>query len=601
MKKFTLFFAFFAFTAIANAQVLLDEIFSDFPTTDVTTTVNGWTNWSGNTMEPNLTDTRILDAAGLVYADINGITALSGKGASLHNNYVGVSGTKTPPGTCLITYKPFIEAPLTTGAVYTSFLFQPIQQGGSQGQTVSLSDSIHRSAMSLWVRQGASASVFKFGITRSSGGSADIVNATPDFTYGVTYFIVMKYDFASLTAYLYVNPVIGGTEPASAEAMDNGTFNPSSTAIARTKMQYLMLINKGSNKSYYYVSGMRVCTSWSDAVAAAPLPKVSTPTIQPAGAVGIESFTANWTPTSDANGYTILVYNGTNLFTKFEVAEKTASSAEVTGLVSNSTYTYQVQAKGDNSTTSNSDPSAISSSFTTMDGALNLAPNFSDGNWGTVYASSAEEPLTGSFPSFSSPDGFTVTKGLCSGGTKTEPDGSKLTNSIKLDKGSTGANISFPSMKQVQRVEIHAWTGTASRPFLLQELLPTGSWSTGETFTTDTVANSDQIFISTQIHPNGTKLRIMNSGGGALNIGVIKVDAFYSGITDNYVKQTLYSFGETITSSQSGTLTLYNLQGVQVYKGLIENKLNVNVQTGLYVARLITTTGKQLNQKIIIK
>ena len=74
MKKITFILILCAITLVAKAQVLLDETFFDFPSTDNTATVNGWTNYSGNFNgnEPNLTDYRTLDKAGLQYADLSG-------------------------------------------------------------------------------------------------------------------------------------------------------------------------------------------------------------------------------------------------------------------------------------------------------------------------------------------------------------------------------------------------------------------------------------------------------------------------------------------------------------------------------------------------
>lgn len=608
MKKITFVLALCAIALIGKAQVLLDETFSDFPTTDLSTTVNGWTNYSGNALQPNTTDYRILDKQGLSYADLNGIPFLSGQGAALHNVYVGVSASKTPPGSILLTSKSFSSTPITTGVIYTSFLFQCMAPGGSQGQTVSLTDSVHRSAVCMWIRPGASGSTFKLGITRAGGGSTDIVNGTTEYNYGTVNFIVMKYDFTSHIAYLYVNPGVGSTSEPTEYVSDNATVNTAETY--RTAMQYVMLSNRGSNKSNYYVSGIRVCQSWTDAVQAAQLPKVNTPAIGSASGIDKESFTANWTPTTDGNGYTILVYNGTTLFSKTTVADKTASSYLVTGLVSNTTYTYQIQANGDLSTTGNSNPSAASSSFKTLDGEMTLEPNFSDGNWGTVFPNSSAEPAALSYPSFTNGNYF-VSNGLNSSSKRIGmflPTNPAVRDTIKywikLDKytATGGSYITLPSLKQVGSMELHVMSGGPGRTFLIQELAEDGSWKTDfSSFTSkDTLNNKDTIMNFHFNNLKGTKMRIINTGSGYLGVGVVKVNGIISGLAENINTISLYSTGKTIVSSHPGTLSIYNLQGVLVYKEAIENRRITNLIAGVYIVRLKTSDGTYTTRKVLL-
>ncbi|MEI6753326.1 MAG: FISUMP domain-containing protein [Paludibacter sp.] len=525
-----------------KTQVLMDEIFSNFPTTDNMAIINGWTNYSGNTLEPNGTDYRLLDKAGLSYADLNNTPVLSGQGNSLHNVYVGVSSSSTPPGSVLLTSKSFSTTAITTGTVYASFFIQPMTQGGTMGQTVSLSDSIHRSAMSLWIRQGSTGSTFKLGITRSSGASSDIVNGLNEYSYGTVNFVVMKYDLTTQVAYLYVNPAIGSASEPIEYAKDDGTFNPLTISPARIAMQYLMIANKGANKSNYYVSGIRVCQSWSDAVAASALPKVATPTIGSATTIGAESFTANWTPTSDANGYTVLVYNGTSLFSKITVTDKTASSYQITGLVSNTTYTYEVQAIGNGSSTGNSTPSAASVSFTTLDGVMTVQADFSNGTWGAVYPSSVYEPLSFSYPSFANGN-YYVSNGLNSSSMRIGmflPTNPTVRDTIKywlkLDRSTAvgGSYLALPSMKKLGSMELHMLSPGPGRIFLVQELTADGTWKTDYTLNTakDTLNNKDTIYTLNFNNNYGTKIRIINnSSGGSIGIGVVKASSGSSPIS----------------------------------------------------------------------
>ena len=592
MKKITLFIAFIAFAFFANAQVIYDETFTAFPaSTDVTgIPTNGWLNWASN-IGPAAGDVRTVNSSALAYSDAGGLTALSGLGNSLWNDYTGVSGNN------YITYKEFSSTPVETGSIYMSYLFQAIKQGGSQGEVLGITDSIHRGAMRTWIGKGNDATTYKLGLVRSSGSSADIQYiAGKSYTYGTIYFIVLKYEFATGKASLYINPGVGTTTEATAEVIDD------TKGTARTSMRYLMVRNGGSNKAYYNASSVRICSSWTDAVAAfkTSLPKIGTPTIGAAQAVDTESFTANWTPVSDAIGYTVYVYNGAVMCNKVEVDGQAKTNALIEGLVSNTDYTYKVQAKGDNVSKASSELSSVSSVFKTADGRLSLNPDFSDGNWGTVYESSIDEPATGSFPTFFN-NGFSVIKGLCSHSNKTGPNAEVHTHSIKLDKGSTGAMIILPSMKSVSRVEIHAWTGTALRPFMLQELLNDGTWSTGELFTTNDIANADNIFVSTLTRSIGTKLRIINTGGGALNIGQILVESSPNAVNTPTVSNLIRANGKTIVVPELGNIDVFNLQGALVNQAKNVNQLSTNLKTGLYIVKFTNHAGQVFTNKLIFK
>lgn len=591
MKKITFLIAFLLSVLLLNAQVIYDETFSAFPTsTDVTgIPTNGWLNWASN-IGPASTDLRTVSNSALSYSDAGGLTALSAVGNSLWNDYTGVSGNN------YITYKEFTSTPVDNGAIYMSYLFQAIKQGGSQGEVLGITDSIHRGALRTWIGKGADATTYKLGLTRSSGSSADIQYvANKTYTYGTIYFVVLKYEFSTGKASLYINPAIGSTTEPAAEVIDD------SKGTARTTMRYLMVRNGGSNKSYYNASSIRICSSWTDAVAAykTSLPKISTPTIENAQAVDVESFTASWSPVSDAIGYTVFVYNGTTMCNKVEIEGQSKSNALIEGLVSNTNYTYKVQAKGDNVSKASSDLSLASAVFKTADGRLSLNPDFSDGNWGTVYENSIDEPATGSFPTFSS-NGFTVIKGLCSHSNKTGPNSEIHTHSIKLDKGSNGSMIILPSMKSVSRIEIHAWTGTALRPFLLQELQTDGSWSAGELFTTNDVANADNIFVSTLTRNVGTKLRIINTGGGALNIGQILIESSANAIQTPSASNLIWSNGKTIFVPENGSIVVFNLQGSIIKQTQNANKLSIDFKTGLYVVKFTNQAGQVFTNKILI-
>lgn len=602
MEKITLILALCVTTLLVNAQILLDEKFPDFPTSDMpsTSSANGWTNHLANVGIPNAKDFRTL-AAPLNYADLSGVPALSGLGFSIFNDYTGATGQN------YITYKSFSATPITTGKIYMSFLWNVYKAGGSQGEVMGLTDSIHRNACRMWIRP-STASAFILGLTRASGASAEIhVSAGSTYNFGQTYFVVLKYDLDTKIASVFMNPVIGSSTESTPTLIDDGSAPTLPTSSVRSAMQFFMFRNGGSNKGYYNVSGIRICTSWTDAVAALALPKVTTPTMGSVSGIGKESFTASWTPTTDCIGYTVLVYNGTTLFSKTDVPAKTTSSILVAGLISNTTYTYKVQAKGDNVTSGNSEPSAASSSFTTLDGATSLNPNFADGTWGDLYPNSLSEPLSGAFPTFMTTNGYLIQNGLLSGQKILDISGDSIKTCIKLDRsGGTvvgSATLTLPSMKAVKRVEIHAWTSRRNRPFVLQQLLTDGSWQTVQTYASanDTINHQDTIVVTTMNNTAGTKLRILNTNSGSLWIGRIKVDAVINGLANNYSNASLYAIGKTIVSSEPGMLTIYNLQGIQLSSGIIENRRATTLNRGIYIIRFKGRDGLSTTKKLLIQ
>lgn len=122
------------------------------------------------------------------------------------------------------------------------------------------------------------------------------------------------------------------------------------------------------------------------------LPKLNTPSVGSASDVSTNGFTANWTAVANATGYDIKVYDGTSTLVNTTTATgQSTVSIPVTGLKRATTYTYKVVAKGDALSYNSSDPSAASSSFTTLGLPSPVASSATDitsgsltANWTTV-------------------------------------------------------------------------------------------------------------------------------------------------------------------------------------------------------------------------
>jgi hypothetical protein len=59
--------------------------------------------------------------------------------------------------------------------------------------------------------------------------------------------------------------------------------------------------------------------------------------------------------------------------------------------------------------------------------------------------------------------------------------------------------------------------------------------------------------------------------------------------------------GKSILLSEIGDIEVYNLQGAQLIQKQGVNKINTNLENGLYVVRFTNNSGKQFVQKVIIK
>lgn len=243
MKKTFLFVAALAATMMAQADVIVDETFTDFPT--------GWTA-SGSVT----TGTDRAKVAALTYTDAMGaVSALSGQGNAVQTA-LDVSDK----------YQHTKSLPNAVTECYVSFLLRADgQQKQAQTQVFGLGSPTM--AMRLWIGKGVNdATKCRLGVTRSSGTGGDVQWAASEFAPDEVMLIVLKYTMTATDtiASLYINPAIGGTEPATPAALDN-TKGAGKCKKSLTNMTFY---TTGSSKSYFTVGGARVCTTWAEAVAA---------------------------------------------------------------------------------------------------------------------------------------------------------------------------------------------------------------------------------------------------------------------------------------------------------------------------------------------
>ena len=352
LQKFSLLFLLLAISSNAIGSVYLDETFNytvgDINAQGSWTTAGTYTGGTGYT----------IGATSLSYSVSSLAYTLSGSGKSLIN-IIGTTATDYK------AYKPFNSGTsVSAGVVYLSFLHKVNANISSTNQELfGLADGISAGPKVLIGK--TTAGFYKIGTVRGSTASADYkYAATPtSLTVGTTYLIVLKYDFSTSTSAVYINPTLDGSEPASPEISD------ATSATIRTKLSNLWVRATGTVVTNSTIGGARVSSTWAEAVASsAYVPPVSSALIAPvvgtASSLASNGFTANWTPSTNAIGYTVKVYWGTTFVDSTNVSGQTAASVDVSKLVPGLTYTYTVIARGNGTSNSDSNPSLSSASFT---------------------------------------------------------------------------------------------------------------------------------------------------------------------------------------------------------------------------------------------
>ena len=275
------------------------------------------------------------------------------------------------------------------------------------------------------------------------------------------------------------------------------------------------------NLTYSGPTTIRIVTSnsslnlWDLVVSsyASNLPQVAIPSTGIASDVAAETFVANWTTVPDAVGYEVRVYQGTDLAATGTVSGQSSNNTLVKGLWTNTTYTYKVVAKGDGLTSSDSDESAASGEFTTLNGLTSITTDFAAEGWGTVYTSE-NQPITGAYPS-SFQHGFDIVKSFVYNIPKYDSRGDRKENGIRTDRQSNGGMVILPIVNSFEQIEIHAIPGGAPRDIILKEQL-NGVWTTIDTYT---MTNTDyKEFIIPLSRSVPTRLRIDNAGSGQVTL-----------------------------------------------------------------------------------
>ena len=493
-----------------NASIIIDETFA---VADNITNLADATDWT-TTGTLTTGDGRVILSKPLEYSNTGGEYVLSGEGKAVQNIYT--------EGTNYIAYKQITK--VNSGVVYMSYLYKGDgNQGQSQSEIIGLANGTSNSSVKAWAGKQAdqTKNPFRLGITRvsTSGGDIQWCDA-PTIEANTVTLIVLKYDFDTQAASLFINPTVGTTEEPTANAID------SDKGTAKTSLAYLMFKHNGKSIANFTVGGVRVSTTWAEAVAKKSdvvLPALATPVAGAASAIGAEEFTANWTAVENAIGYKVKVYAGENEIASQSVLGQEATSVTIANMPIATELTFTVTAVGDGVAYDDSEESAASAVFSTLAAPAAVVFNPSAAEW-AEFAYDKGTYSTGSFPSARAngydfqgsyievskdEDGksFSIT---C------EETGERFTARAMLDKNTNSGSLTFPAVASAARVDMYITAGTADKKYKVQQY----NYSTGNWADLQEIAAPKSPVAMVSVTPNEgvAKLRIANADGSAKQI-----------------------------------------------------------------------------------
>ena len=257
-KTFTLIVALCTFFMISKGQLPYDETFN-YSVSNLAQEPTWNTNPAGT--PPVVGTGRNIITPALTYITTDGTYVLSDKGKTIKCDY-------TSGAADYWSFKQFTTTPVTTGALYLSFLYKAgVAQKQSQSELFGLGDSAS-SGPKVWAGKGLTSgnTYYRLGTTRGSGTGADVKWIAPDFNDTLAVILVVfKYNFSDSTSAIFINPTLGSASEPTPNVIDN----ISSPTSVKTKLSSLRFRVNGNNKAFFNISGARVSNSWADAVAKA--------------------------------------------------------------------------------------------------------------------------------------------------------------------------------------------------------------------------------------------------------------------------------------------------------------------------------------------
>jgi peptidoglycan/xylan/chitin deacetylase (PgdA/CDA1 family) len=257
MKKLFILFFILAFTSL-KAQTVTGGLFNELFNYNLGA-LAGQGSWVEGGSFSGGTPSRTVVSGALIYNNSGGSYVMSGLGNSMLINI--------PSGIVTTNYyhtKPFPSTSVSSGIVYLSFLMRVnANTGVSNQEAFGLSNGT--SAGPKVLIGATTAGFYKIGVVKGSTSSADYKYASSptQLSVGTTYLIVLKHNFSTLTSSVYINPIIGGSEPSTPEVSDGAS------STNRTPLNSFWSRTQGSTVTQNInISGARVSDNWTDAVQA---------------------------------------------------------------------------------------------------------------------------------------------------------------------------------------------------------------------------------------------------------------------------------------------------------------------------------------------
>ena len=203
----------------------------DYTATEALGDQNIWTNnFSG--------DEVLIEAGNLSYSTLNG-----------SGNSISFDGTGMDPS---VDYTP-----TSSGTIYASFMLKvtSLDPAAVDGYFAVLRTDGGSYQSRLWISPTGATS-YRIGI--SNGGTLTAINApTTDYEIDDVIFIVMNYDIDNDTVNAWVNPTLGGTEPAA-------EISEASGSTGNTFSQFLIRQDDPDETPGIVMDELRIGTAWAD-------------------------------------------------------------------------------------------------------------------------------------------------------------------------------------------------------------------------------------------------------------------------------------------------------------------------------------------------
>jgi len=233
MKTRLLIVALLMLLGIMNATLLLEDNFTG--TVGTFLTANGWTAHSGTGYAPMSIASPGLEYSGYLSSGIGNATSSSGNGEDVNKAFTSTN----------------------SGSLYYAFLINTATTANA-GYSIHFNYNNSTFFCKFWLK--AASDNVNFGLTKTSSTATDVQWDTTNYAKNTTHLIILKYTFntGSTTddiAYMFVNPVLGASEPSATVSHTTGNDATSLSAAS---------IRQWDANTLARFDGIRVGTSWAD-------------------------------------------------------------------------------------------------------------------------------------------------------------------------------------------------------------------------------------------------------------------------------------------------------------------------------------------------